>query len=608
MKLPTDEQASVFTALRSCRNSFVAAGVFSGAANLLMLVPAFYMLNVYDKAVGNNSTSTLISLSLITMAMFLALAAMEILRGRLLIMVSRRLDDSLSDGLLKRTFSNALAVGGQRATGQPLQDLAELRQFLTSQAVTALFDAPWVPIYLVVLFLFHPLVGWLGVFAIILLSLLGFLNQRYTAGANAKANDLHRRNSQSLNRSLQNVEVAASMGIVSKIHRQWRKQQKAVLDLQETAGATASSMTAVIKTLRLAIQSAAIGLGGYLVLAQEISPGMIIAGSILIGRALQPVEIAVSSWKTILNAKEHYFRLNTVLEKISLPGEKMRLPDVVGTVTAENVSVCAPGTTRPLISNLTFMLPAGSTLVLLGPSGAGKSTFVRAVLGLWPTLGKLCIDGAEASSYDRDILGPQLGYLPQNIELLDGPVNANIARMAAIDADAVVRAAQDAGVHEFILSLPEGYDTVVGTNGINLSPGQAQRIALARAIYGRPRLVVLDEPNSNLDEVGEAALNKAIRVLSENGSTVIVVSHRRGVIDQANVLMIMRAGRMVDFGDKEAVLARLAERSTVAQPPTRDTDSQRISASPRARPNTASSHKAELPHTVTWPVASESKD
>lgn len=608
MKLSTLEHEGVFAALRACKNAFVAVGVFSGVANVLMLVPAFYMLNVYDKAVGNNSTSTLISLSLIAAAMFLALAIMEIFRARLLILVSRRLDGYLSDGLIERTFSNALAIGGQRASAQPLQDLTELRQFLTSQSVTAIFDAPWVPIYLIVLFLFHPFVGWLGVFAIILLSVLGYLNQRYTAGSNAKANELHRHNSQSLNRSLQNVEVAASMGIVSAIHRRWRKQQKAVLDLQETAGSTASSMTAVIKTLRLAIQSAAIGLGGYLVLAQEISPGMIIAGSILIGRALQPVEIAVSSWKALQNAKEQYARLNTVLTKISLPGEKMQLPDVMGYITAENVSVCAPATTLPLISNINFTLPAGKTLVLLGPSGAGKSTFVRAVLGLWPTAGRLCIDGAEASSYDRDTLGPQLGYLPQNIELLDGPVNLNIARMNAIDADAVVLAAKDAGVHEFILSLPDGYDTVVGSEGMNLSPGQAQRVALARAVYGRPKFVVLDEPNSNLDEAGEVALNKAIKVLSENGSTVIVVSHRKGVIDQADMLMIMRAGRMVDFGDKDVVMARLAERSTAAPLPKQDTDPKRVSASLEANRDSTPQKKAALPRTVTWPVAPESRD
>ena len=608
MKLSTLEHEGVFAALRACKNAFVAVGVFSGVANVLMLVPAFYMLNVYDKAVGNNSTSTLISLSLIAAAMFLALAIMEIFRARLLILVSRRLDGYLSDGLIERTFSNALAIGGQRASAQPLQDLTELRQFLTSQSVTAIFDAPWVPIYLIVLFLFHPFVGWLGVFAIILLSVLGYLNQRYTAGSNAKANELHRHNSQSLNRSLQNVEVAASMGIVSAIHRRWRKQQKAVLDLQETAGSTASSMTAVIKTLRLAIQSAAIGLGGYLVLAQEISPGMIIAGSILIGRALQPVEIAVSSWKALQNAKEQYARLNTVLTKISLPGEKMQLPDVMGYITAENVSVCAPATTLPLISNINFTLPAGKTLVLLGPSGAGKSTFVRAVLGLWPTAGRLCIDGAEASSYDRDTLGPQLGYLPQNIELLDGPVNLNIARMNVIDADAVVLAAKDAGVHEFILSLPDGYDTVVGSEGMNLSPGQAQRVALARAVYGRPKFVVLDEPNSNLDEAGEVALNKAIKVLSENGSTVIVVSHRKGVIDQADMLMIMRAGRMVDFGDKDVVMARLAERSTAAPLPKQDTDPKRVSASLEANRDSTPQKKAALPRTVTWPVAPESRD
>ena len=608
MKLSTLEHEGVFAALRACKNAFVAVGVFSGVANVLMLVPAFYMLNVYDKAVGNNSTSTLISLSLIAAAMFLALAIMEIFRARLLILVSRRLDGYLSDGLIERTFSNALAIGGQRASAQPLQDLTELRQFLTSQSVTAIFDAPWVPIYLIVLFLFHPFVGWLGVFAIILLSVLGYLNQRYTAGSNAKANELHRHNSQSLNRSLQNVEVAASMGIVSAIHRRWRKQQKAVLDLQETAGSTASSMTAVIKTLRLAIQSAAIGLGGYLVLAQEISPGMIIAGSILIGRALQPVEIAVSSWKALQNAKEQYARLNTVLTKISLPGEKMQLPDVMGYITAENVSVCAPATTLPLISNINFTLPAGKTLVLLGPSGAGKSTFVRAVLGLWPTAGRLCIDGAEASSYDRDTLGPQLGYLPQNIELLDGPVNLNIARMNAIDADAVVLAAKDAGVHEFILSLPDGYDTVVGSEGMNLSPGQAQRVALARAVYGRPKFVVLDEPNSNLDEAGEVALNKAIKVLSENGSTVIVVSHRKGVIDQADMLMIMRAGRMVDFGDKDVVMARLAERSTAAPLPKQDTDPKRVGASLEANRDSTPQKKAALPRTVTWPVAPESRD
>lgn len=543
--------------LRACRATFRTIGVFSGFANVLMLVPAFFMLNVYDKAVGSNSVPTLWSLSLIAFFMLVMLCVLEILRSRLLVHTSSRIDRLLAPTIFDMQFERAIHEGGFGAS-QSLVDLNGLRQFLTSTGVIAFFDAPWLPVYLVILFLFHPVFGWMGVLATIVLFALVVLNQRATQSslieANSKAGVLQNKTT----RQLTNIDVAASMGMKAVLKKQWRADQEDILALQESSSRGAGTYGAVIKSVRIIVQSGAIAAGAYLVLIQEISPGMIIAGSILIGRALQPVEQAVGAWRGLQEARQQYQRLSDLTEKFPLRAEQFSLPAIKGALTVANASINAPMSKAAIVSGATFDIQSGSITFILGPSGAGKSTLIRGLLGVWKTSeGVIRIDGAEAASYDRTELGAQIGYLPQAIELFEGSIAENISRFRPATADDVIQAAKDANVHDLILSLQDGYDTQIGPNTGALSPGQQQRIALARAAFGRPRLVVLDEPNSNLDEAGDNALANAIQILKVNGSTVIVVSHRKELLHLADNVVLMAKGTVADFGPLQDVAARL---------------------------------------------------
>ena len=542
-------------ALQACRDSFVAVGIFSGVANILMLVPAFFMLNIYDKAVGNNSLDTLWILSAITIVMFLMLALMEIIRSRVLVEVAARLDRLVSPALYDMSFENAVRVGGERSSTQPLIDLNGLRQFLTGNGVFAFFDAPWLPVYLWVMFMFHPMLGWLGVVSALLFFCIAAINQLRSSAPLAEASELWRRGNAETEKNLRNSEAVVSMGMLPEIRERWRSRQDLVLEKQGIASNKAGFYNSIIKTLRLAVQSAAIAVGAYLVLRQEISPGMLIAGSILIGRALAPVESAVGAWKGFVDAKEQYRRLETLLEHNTPEAESMDLPAISGQLTARSAALVPPGSRVPTVAGVSFEIPAGNVCMILGHSGSGKSTLVRGILGLWPTsAGEIRIDGSETFKLRRGGIGRQIGYLPQDIELLDGSIAQNIARFGPIDSESVIQAAQDAGLHEFIQSLPNGYDTVIGSSGGTLSPGQRQRIALARAVYLRPALVVLDEPNSNLDEAGEAALQVAIETLKNSGSTVMVVSHRTRLLPLADFVLVMESGTVKAFGPTDTVI------------------------------------------------------
>ena len=584
----------IIEAYKACKQSFVAVGVFSGVANLLMLVPAFFMLNVYDKAVGNNSHDTLWVLTWIAAFLFVMLAAMEILRSRVLAAVASRLDRLLATDLYDASFRNSLEVGANRASTQSLVDLNNLRQFITGNGVFAIFDAPWLPIYLWVMFMFHPMLGWLGSLAAIMFFVIAILNQVQTAGLMEEANSEARRGNADTQRNLRNAEAITAMGMLSSLRKRWRIGQDKTLDIQQKASHVGGVYSGITKALRLAVQSAAIALGAHLVLAQEISPGMLIAGSILIGRALAPVEMAVGAWKGFVDAKGQYERIKDALTGLAGDeAEKMPLPDISGAVSFRSATIIPPSGQRPTISGVTFEIPAGNTCLIIGASGAGKSTLVRGLLGLWPTIaGEIRIDGAEAAKANREELGSQIGYLPQDIELLEGSVSENIARFGEVDSPAVVQAAKDAGIHEFILSLPNGYDTEIGKPGADLSPGQRQRVALARAIYGNPKLVVLDEPNSNLDDDGEIALGAAIQRMKDLNSTVVIVSHRTNILYLADRLLVMTAGRVSDFGPTDEVLSRFGAK----KPPI----SGLASAGMEVEGNTT---PKKVPRTVTVPTA-----
>lgn len=575
-------------ALTICKRSFIAVGVFSFFINILMLTPMFYMINVYDKAVATSSVPTLMALVVIAAFLYFMMGLLEWLRSSVLVHIGARLDTLVAPRIYDLCFkSESGAIEARNMGSRPLSDLNSLRQFLASPSAAVIFDLPWIPLFLILMYFFHPALAAVALVCMTIMAAVAIANQRATTKGLKEANIASAQIANQTQRNLRNAEVAAAMGMMKPLAERWRAQQDDMIDLQAATSATASGFNAAIKTLQVVMQSAAITTGAVLAIAQEISPGLIIGAALLLGRALQPIQQGVSSWKSFVEAREQYRRLNDLLTSFPTDDEKMSLPPIEGRITANQASVVPPGGSKSTVTNVTFALPSGSTTMILGASAAGKSTLVRAILGLWSTAqGDIRIDGTESKYYDRIELGPQIGYLPQDIELFDGSIADNIARFGAQDPDMVIQAAQDAGVHQMILALPEGYDTIIsGLQGL-LSPGQRQRVALARALYGRPRLLVLDEPNSNLDELGEQALNTAIANMKHAGSTIIMVSHRQAVLALADYVIIMENGGIKEQGTRDEVVARARSAQQAQQ--ARATQAAQI-ASGSARPPEKSS-------------------
>jgi ATP-binding cassette, subfamily C, bacterial EexD len=552
-------------ALTLCKKSFLTVGFFSLFINFLMLVPAIYMLQLYDRVLSSGSQSTLLMLTLLLVVLFITMGLLEWVRSQILVRVSARLEMLLSERVYAATFKQALYSGGTKANSQPLDDLTGLRQFLTGSGLFAFFDAPWLPIYVAVMFVFHAWYGWMTVAAAIILAGLAIVNEKVTSKQLKEANEQAISARSLVNKNLRNAEVVDSMGMLEALRVRWRKSADQVLVAQAKASSKAGAISSLSKVLRMLFQSLALGLGAYLVLEQELTPGLMIAGSILLGRALAPIDQMIASWKGFITARGQYARLNEMLVKIPQDKEKMSLPSPAGLLLVENITVVPPGTRKAVVREVTFELMPGSSLGIIGPSAAGKSSLARALLGVWPTLsGKVRLDGVDIFAWDRQELGPYIGYLPQDIELFEGTIGENIARFGETDAEKIVQAATLVGVHEMILKLSEGYDTVIGALGGVLSAGQRQRIGLARAVYGDPKLILLDEPNSNLDDQGEMALARALAVLKERQITVIVITHRPGVLTVVDNIFLMKEGRMVIFGSREDVLKELQKKSAVS--------------------------------------------
>lgn len=566
MKKPTP-LSDLQQALQLCRHSFYAAAGFSMFINMLMLVPSIYMLQVYDRVVTTGSHITLTMLTLVMAFLFIIMGSLEWVRSQILIRVGAKIDVLLNKRLFDAVFRQTLLSGNKSGSAQPLSDLLNLRQFLTGPGLFAFFDAPWMPIYLALLFIFHPAFGFFAVFNSIVLSILTGLTEKTTKPELNKANRAAIEANQYVTKNLRNAEIVESMGMLSNIRQRWISKNNEVLSLQATASAKASVLSNASKVFRMLSQSLALGLGALLVLEQEISPGLMIAGSILMGRALAPIDQMTSLWKGFVAAREAYDRLNQLLLQIPARPDTMSLPAPKGNLRAEATVVVPPGTTVPVIKGISFELQAGALLAVVGPSAAGKSTLARALLGIWaPRSGAIRLDGADISTWDREELGPYIGYLPQDIELFDGTVSENIARFGEVDPVKVVKAAQEAGVHDMILRLPNGYDTVIGGLGGVLSGGQMQRIGLARALYGDPVFVVLDEPNSNLDDQGEAALQQAMINLKSRGATVVVISHRMNILTLMDGIMLLKEGTIAMMGPRQEVLPKLMPQQMVPQP------------------------------------------
>ncbi|MEO1896932.1 MAG: type I secretion system permease/ATPase [Cycloclasticus sp.] len=550
-------------ALALCKKSFMTAGFFSLFINFLMLVPAIYMLQLYDRVLSSSSESTLLMLTLVLVVLFVTMGLLEWVRSQILVRVSARLEILLNERVYAATFKRALYSGGAQANSQPLDDLTGLRQFLTGNGLFAFFDAPWLPIYIAVMFVFHAWFGWMAIAAAIILAGLAVVNEKATGKLLKEANEKAIAARSLVNKNLRNAEVVDSMGMLESLRQRWRKNADQVLLSQAKASSRAGAISSLSKVLRMLFQSLVLGLGAYLTLQQELTPGLMIAGSILLGRALAPIDLMIGSWKGFVAARGQYARLNEMLLKVPEDKEKMSLPSPTGLLQVENIMVAPPGTRQPVVQGVGFELAAGSSLGIIGPSAAGKSSLARALLGVWPTLsGKVRLDGVDIFSWDRQELGPYVGYLPQDIELFEGSISENIARFGDMDAQKVVQAAQLAGVHKTILKLPEGYDTVIGASGGVLSGGQRQRVGLARAVYGDPKLILLDEPNSNLDDQGEIALAKALIAIKQKNITVIVITHRPGVLKALDSILLMKEGRMQAFGPRDQVLKDLHKKNT----------------------------------------------
>jgi ATP-binding cassette, subfamily C, bacterial exporter for protease/lipase len=544
----------MLAALTAYKRAFFNIGLFSAVINLLMLAPALYMLQVYDRVLASGNQMTLLMLTLMILGLFGLMGALEWVRSQVVIRLGTQMDMRLNQRVYDAAFEAQLRTGSP-AAGQALNDLTSLRQFATGNALFAFFDAPWFPVYLFVIFMFSPWLGLLALGGAVLLMILAWVNQRVSQAPLKAASELSVQATQQASAHLRNAEAIEAMGMLDTLRGRWLAQHTAFLAQQNLASEKTATVSAWSKGVRLALQSLVLGLGALLAVQGQITAGMMIAGSILMGRVLSPIDQLIGVWKQWSSARLAYQRLEALLQCYPARAQRMALPAPRGELAVEQLSASAPGTRRATLANLSFTLPAGQVLGVIGPSGCGKSTLARLLIGVWqPLAGKVRLDGAELSQWDKHQLGPHLGYLPQDIQLFAGTIAQNIARFAEVDADKVLAAAQLAGVHQLILQLPEGYETRLGEGGAGLSGGQKQRIGLARALYGLPAVIVLDEPNSNLDEAGEQALLQAIVQLKQHKRTLILITHKPNVLTLTDQLLILREGQLQAFGPTAKVL------------------------------------------------------
>jgi PrtD family type I secretion system ABC transporter len=553
-------------ALASVRGAFAAAAAFSFFISLLTLVSPLYMMQIYNRVLPSRSEATLLGLTGLAAAMLLVMGLLEMIRARVLVRASGRLELALGDAVMHAMSRQA--VGPAPAGAQPLRDFDAVRQFLSSPAMLALFDAPWCPLVIAVVFALHPLLGTIAAAGAVGLFALALVNELATRAPLGAANRHAVRFNALVESALRNAEVLAAMGMFRDLRQHWRERRDELLRLQAVASDRAGTIAAASKGFRLLLQTALLAAGAYLALNDLISPGVIIAASILVGRALAPVENAIGTWKQILTARTAYGRLRAMLLRHPRPGFRTALPAPRGHLAVEAVTVVPPGADTPALRQVSFALQPGEVLGIVGRSGAGKTSLARLVVGAWPAqAGTVRLDGADITQWDPDELGRHIGYLPQDVELFEGTVSENIARFGRVDSGRVVAAAQRAGAHEMILRLPKGYDTQIGPAGASLSGGQRQRIALARALHGSPVLVVLDEPNASLDDEGDAALLNAVLALKQAGAAVLLISQRPSVLDVLDRVLVLADGTVRASGPRQEVLARRPARplETVAE-------------------------------------------
>jgi len=553
------QQSELKEALLALRPYFKRAFWFSIIASLLVLAPTGYMLEVYDRVVNSRSLITLAMLTVVVIGAYIVMEVLEWSRAQILHAAGLELDRRLGD----RIFNAIFAANLRRLPGgtvQPMSDFRVLRDFIQSPAVTAAMEAPVALVFMVLIFAISPVLGWVAVVGAILQTFVGWMNERATQPPLVAANRSAFGAQQYADGTLRNAQVIEAMGMQRDIHKRWAEKQREFLGLQAIASDRAGGYQALTKFLQTTMGSLLLGLAAWLLLHNALNGGsaMLIIASILGGRMLAPLVQVVTQWRSVINVRDSYGRLNQLLAAVPAPAKAMPLPPPRGLLQAEGVVATAPGSTVPILRGVAFALNPGEVLAVVGPSASGKTTLARTLVGLWPSAGgKVRLDGADVYAWDKAELGPHLGYLPQDVELFDGTIAENIARFGAVEPAKVEAAARAVGLHEFILGLPQGYDSPVGREGAMLSGGQRQRVGLARAIYGDPVFVVLDEPNSSLDESGDAALAAAINALKARGTTFVVMTHRTSILPVVDKMLVLRDGQVQAFGPRDDVIAAL---------------------------------------------------
>jgi len=552
------EKSELEKALFSFKKAFYVIGIASGIINILYLTPSIYMLQVYDRVMVSRSVNTLVMISIIVFFAYIFMGIMQWMRSQIFIRISNAIDKKLNERIFSVAFFNALYGSSGRAS-QAFSDFTTVRQFVTGNGAFAFFDIPWTPIYIIVIFMVNTTIGSAAVFAVITMFFMAWLTEVVSKKDLSEANKYFRDSQAFANINFRNAEAIYAMGMTENVRKHWYSRYINFLKLQTKASTNASAVSSLTRALRMNYQSLfGYGLSAYFALKGELTPGMIVAMAILIGRAMQPVDLAIGVWRQFINARDAYKRLEELLYRFPPKEEKMSLPPPKGHVRVANLVAVPPGSNKIILRNISFDVKPGEVIGIIGPVASGKSTLAKMLVGVWPPhSGSVRLDGVEISSWDREEVGKYIGYLPQDIELLDGTIAENIARFGEIDSQKVIEAAKIAGIHEMILQFPGGYEAKLGEGGLIISGGQKQRIALARAIYGDPTLIVLDEPNSNLDELGERSLKYAIMTLKKREKTVFMITHRTSILTLTDKIIFLLNGTLYMFGKTNEVLLAL---------------------------------------------------
>lgn len=553
----------VAAAMQQTRKAFVTVAALSAVTNILMLTGPLFMMQVYDRVLASRSVPTLVVLSGLAIGLYVFLGVLELIRSRILTRIGQRIEERLGGPTFDAVMLLPLRMSKKDAISQPVRDLEQVRQFMSGPGPVAICDLPWLPLYLAILFLFHAYLGWLAVAGALILIALTLSSEAILRDPMRQLAQLSGSRSEFLEAGRRNAEALHAMGMRRSYAARWHESNARYLDEQRQTNDATSSFSVASKIFRLALQSAVLALGAWLAIKQLASPGAMIAASILTSRALAPIEQAIGQWKGFVSARQARGRLYQLLEQFRSDESRMPLPPPERSFSVSTLSVVAPGTQTPIIRDVSFNLSAGQGVGIIGPSGSGKSTLARALVGIWPPArGTIRLDGAETNHWDPEALGSSIGYLPQGVELFDGTIAENISRFDAMaKPGAIIDAAKLAGAHELVLSMPDGYDTRIGASGAMLSAGQRQRIGLARALYGSPFLIVLDEPNASLDAEGETALTNAIVSIRESGSIVVVIAHRPNALAAVDHVLVMAQGAMVTFGPRDEVLRKTTMRA-----------------------------------------------